>query len=191
MKNSPGSMIGGIGLTTWVREGGHALGDVGRGSFIRLDRKCADRLLDPFTADDDRPRRRGLPVLAALAARQDPFLGGELHRVALAGSGRLEARQRAVVVTPGRGDGEAAPLTVPEVRRDAIGAGRPEGDLEQLIEGRVGVVAARHGADRCQEEGVGSQGQPIVHESEGWSIEHAIDGRSSRNRADPPVYSRP
>ena len=87
----------------------------------------------------------------------------------------LEGRDRVGVVALGAREGEPVLLGVPEERRAAIGTGGSQADLEQLVEGCVGVPAARDRANGSEEEGVRGQGRPIIRRGEVPSIERAIE----------------
>ena len=105
--------------------------------------------------------------------------------------GRLEGGQVVGWIAAGAGDGEPALVGDPQERRRPLGAGRAQGDLEQLVERGVGVSAAGYRADGRKEEGVGRQGGPIVHRRGGPSIEHPIEAHLARSASTRAVYSRP
>jgi uncharacterized protein YaaQ len=149
-----------------VRKRSHSLADIEIGRVLGLEGQRADRLLDAIPADHDGPGELKA-VSLGLAGALDALLGGKADRMVRLLDGRLERGQVVRWVAAGAGEGQATGVGVPEERSSAVRAGRTKTDLEELVEGRVGVAAARNRPDRGEKEGVRAQGGQMLDHPEG------------------------
>jgi uncharacterized protein YaaQ len=157
-----------------IRKRRDTLAGIGIGGGVGFEGQRPDRLLNAVAAHHDRPRELHPALALGLAGALDALLRGEadgvlrlLHRV-------LEGRKVIGRIAARAGKREIARVGIPEERRGAIRAGRPQADLEELVKGRVGVTAAGYRPDRREEKGIWSQGLPSVAQPKDPSIEHSI-----------------
>ena len=112
---------------------------------------------------------------AGWPAGLDALLCRELDRVILREHRGLERWQVIGWVATRACESEPTPRGIPQERGRAVRTGGAKRDLEELVEGGVGIAAARNHADGSKEEGVWCHGGPIVHRRKDPSIEQPIE----------------